>query len=59
MAILLSNNYTQLINVDTQTHKILDHIYSNNKSKVFKSYVENDLPSDHNVVTLHYVNSIV
>ena len=49
---LLSNNFIQLINENTRTHKILDHIYINNKSKIYKSYVESDSPSDHKFVSL-------
>ena len=51
-SILLSNNFSQLINENTQTNKILDHIYMNNKSKILKSYVENDSPSDHKSISL-------
>ena len=49
---LLSNNFTQQINEDTRNGKILDHIYSNNMSKIFKSYIESDSSSDHKYITL-------
>ena len=39
---LLGNGFTQLINSDTRTDKIIDHIYSNDLNKIYKSYVEVD-----------------
>ena len=35
-----------------RTHKILDHVYTNDKSKIYSSYVENDSPTDHKFITL-------
>ena len=37
---LIENNFLQLITDNTRTHKILDHLYSNNMSKVNTIYLQ-------------------
>ena len=49
---LLQNNFLQLINENTRTHKILDHVYANTISKVHNTYVESDSPTDHKFIVL-------
>ena len=38
---LIANNFVQLINENTRTNKILDHIYTNNVNKIISIAVEN------------------
>ena len=49
---LIANNFVQLINENTRTNKILDHIYTNNVNKVISIAIE-DSSTDHKYTSVN------